>query len=130
MNIYENIIILNASLTDEEIEAAAAKVKALITNSGGEILKADNWGRKKLAYEIKKHKKGFYLLLIFKAAPSLIKKLEDYYKVFDPVIKFMVIRLDKKAFEVVMPKQEEPVPAHAAGTEQKAEQKAELQNEG
>lgn len=125
MNIYENIIILNASLTDEEIEAAAAKIKALITNSGGEILKSDSWGRKKLAYEIKKHKKGFYLLLIFKTAPSVIKKLEDYYKVFDPVIKFMVIKLDKKAFEVVMPKPEEPAPVHAAGTEQKAEQKNE-----
>lgn len=121
MNIYENIIILNASLTDEEIEAAAAKVKALITNSGGEILKADNWGRKKLAYEIKKHKKGFYLLLIYKAEPSVIKKLEDYYKVFDPVIKFMVIKLDKKALEVVMPKQEEPSLTPAAVTEQKNE---------
>lgn len=121
MNIYENIIILNASLTDEEIEAAAAKIKALITNSGGEILKADSWGRKKLAYEIKKHKKGFYLLLIYKVAPSVIKKLEDYYKVFDPVIKFMVIKLDKKAFEVVMPKPEEQAPVPAAGAEQKAE---------
>lgn len=126
MNIYENIIILNASLTDEEIEAAATKIKALITNSGGEILKTDNWGRKKLAYEIKKHKKGFYLLLIFKAAPAVIKKLEDYYKVLDPVIKFMVIKLDKKAVEVVMPKPEEPVPVQTAVTEQKAE----LQNEG
>lgn len=121
MNIYENIIILNASLTDEEIEAAAAKIKALITNSGGEILKADNWGRKKLAYEIKKHKKGFYLLLIYKVAPSVIKKLEDYYKVFDPVIKFMVIKLDKKAFEVVMPKPEEQAPVPAAEAEQKTE---------
>lgn len=125
MNIYENIIILNASLTDEEIEAAAVKIKALITNSGGEILKTDSWGRKKLAYEIKKHKKGFYLLLIFKTAPSVIKKLEDYYKVFDPVIKFMVIKLDKKAFEFVMPKPEEAVPVPAAGAEQKAEQEPE-----
>lgn len=130
MNIYENIIILNASLTDEEIEAAAVKIKALIINSGGEILKTDSWGRKKLAYEIKKHKKGFYLLLIFKTAPSIIKKLEDYYKVFDPVIKFMVIKLDKKAFEFVMPKPEEAVPVHAVGAEQKTEQKAEQEPEG
>lgn len=121
MNIYENIIILNASLTDEEIEAAAVKIKALITNSDGEILKVDSWGRKKLAYEIKKHKKGFYLLLIFKSAPSVIKKLEDYYKVFDPVIKFMVIKLDKKAVEIVMPKQEESVAAHTIEAEQKIE---------
>lgn len=96
MNIYENIIILNASPGDEEIEASIKKVKDLITNSGGEILKADIWGRRKLANEIKKQKKGFYVLLVFRAASPLIKRLEDYYKVFDPVIKYMVIKLDKK----------------------------------
>ncbi|OGW73910.1 MAG: 30S ribosomal protein S6, partial [Nitrospirae bacterium RIFOXYC2_FULL_44_7] len=67
MNIYENIVILNASLSDEEIETASGKIKDLITNSGGEILKTDVWGRRKLAYEIKKQKKGFYLLLVFKS---------------------------------------------------------------
>lgn len=96
MNIYENIVILNASLTDEEIESSIAKIKNLITNSGGEVLKIDTWGRKKLAYEIKKQKKGFYVLLIYKTPPSTIKKLEEFYKVFDPVIKYMVIKLNMK----------------------------------
>jgi len=101
MNIYENIVILNASLSDEELEAASVKIKDLITNAGGEILKADIWGRRKLAYEIRKHKKGFYLFLLFRSAASFIKKLEDYYKVYDPVIKYMVIRLDKKMLKGV-----------------------------
>ncbi|MCL5024474.1 MAG: 30S ribosomal protein S6 [Nitrospirae bacterium] len=96
MNIYENILILNASPADEEIEASLGKIKDLITNSGGEILKADVWGRRKLANEIKKQKKGFYVLLAFRSESSLIRKLEDYYKVFDPVIKYMVIKLEKK----------------------------------
>ena len=96
MNIYESIVILNSSLSDEEIESATGKIKDLITSSGGEMLKLDNWGRRKLAYEIKKHKKGFYMLLVFRAPSPVIRKLEDYYKVYDPVIKYMVIRLDKK----------------------------------
>ena len=96
MNIYENIVILNASLSDEDLETATGKIKDLITKSGGEMLKIDVWGRKKLADEIKKHKKGFYILFVFRADPSLIKKIEDYYKVFDPVIKHMMIRLEKK----------------------------------
>lgn len=121
MNVYENIIILNASLTDEEVEAATGKIKDLITNSGGEILKTDIWGRKKLAYEIKKHKKGFYILLLFRSAPSLIKKLEDYYKVFDPVIKYMVIKLDKKSGGVVEAKSEDSPVTPAVNTEQKSE---------
>lgn len=96
MNIYENIVIINASLSDEEIEAANEKIKDLISKSGGEILKVETWGRRKLAYEIKKQKKGFYTLLTFKAPSSLIKKLEDYYRVSDFVVKYMVIKMGKK----------------------------------
>jgi small subunit ribosomal protein S6 len=108
VNIYENIVILNASLSDEEIETAAGKIGDLITNSGGTILKTDVWGRRKLAYEIKKQKKGFYILFLFQAPSPVIRKLEDYYKVYDPVVKFMVIRLDKKMMKgIVLAKPEE-----------------------
>ncbi|NCO83781.1 MAG: 30S ribosomal protein S6 [Nitrospirae bacterium CG_4_10_14_3_um_filter_44_29] len=110
MNIYENIVILNASLADEEIETASAKIKDLITNSGGEILNADVWGRKKLAYEIKKQKKGFYLFLVFKSPSAAVKKLENYYKTFEPVIKYMVIKLEKKQAEAAL-KSSLPAPA-------------------
>lgn len=96
MNLYENIVILNSSLSDEDLETATGKIKDVITKSGGETLKVDVWGRKKLAYEIKKHKKGFYVLFVFKSAAGLIRKLEEYYKVFDPVVKYMVIKLGKK----------------------------------
>jgi len=102
MNIYENVVILNASLPDEEINAAIAKIKDLVTNSGGETLKADLWGRKKLAYEIKKQQKGFYVFFVLKTPAATVRKLEDLYKVFDSVIKYMVIKLGPKqikAFE-------------------------------
>jgi small subunit ribosomal protein S6 len=96
MNIYENVVILNASPTDEEINGSVSRIKDIIINAGGEILLAEMWGRRKLSYEIKKQNKGFYALLIFKAPPSSVKKLEEFYKVFDSVIKYMVIRLDPK----------------------------------
>jgi small subunit ribosomal protein S6 len=96
MNIYENIVILNAALPDEEINTSISRIKDIIVNSGGEVLKTDIWGRKKLAYEIKKQGKGFYVLLIYKTASSTIRKLEEFYKVFDPVIKYMVIKLGTK----------------------------------
>ena len=122
MNIYENIVILNASPADEEIEASLKKIKDLITNAGGELLKVDAWGRRKLANEIKKQKKGFYVLLVFRSASSLIKKLEDYYKVFDPVIKYMVIKLGKKesahflATLIQIPKGDETAAKPSPGT--------------
>jgi small subunit ribosomal protein S6 len=125
MNIYENIVILNASLGDEEIETASGKIKDLITNSGGEILNTEVWGRRKLAYEIKKQKKGFYLLLVFKSPSTAIKKLENYYKVFDPVVKYMVIKLEKRQAEAVL--KSSPVEATASrdARDEKAEQKSE-----
>ncbi len=123
MNIYENIIILNASLSDEDIEAASGKIKDLITSSGGEILKVDAWGRKKLAFEIKKQKKGFYLLLLFKAPSPTIKKLEDYYKVLDSVIKFMVLKLERKQAEAAV--QSVSAKENAPSSGEKPEQKSE-----
>jgi len=99
MNVYENIIILNASLPDEEIESAITKIKEFVGGQGGQIVKTSIWGKRKLAYEIKKQKRGLYLLLVYKTTPSTIKKLEDFYKVFEPVIKHSVIRLGKKQVE-------------------------------
>ena len=96
MNIYENVVIFNASLADEEINSSVSKIKDIIINAGGEVLVAEMWGRRKLSYDIKKQNKGFYALLIFKTPPETVKKLEEFYKVFDPVIKYMVIKLDPK----------------------------------
>ena len=96
MNIYENVVILNASPTDEEINGSVSKIKDVIISAGGEILLAEMWGRRKLSYEIKKQNKGFYALLIFRAPSQTVKKLEEFYKVFDAVIKYMVIKLDPK----------------------------------
>lgn len=96
MNVYENIVILNAALNDEEVEAAIIKIKDIITNHGGEILKVNIWGKRKLAYEIKKQKKGVYIFLCYKTLPATIKKLMEFYKVFDAVIKYMIIKLGSK----------------------------------
>lgn len=117
MNIYENIIIMNAAISDEEAEAAVTKIKDLVTGQGGEVLKVDVWGRRKLAYEIKKQKKGLYVLLIYKTPSATVKKLEDFYKVFDPVLKYMVVKLEKKQVQDL----EKSEPVAEAPAEQKVE---------
>lgn len=101
MNVYENMIILNAAISDEEADAAVTRIKDLITGQGGEVLKVDVWGRRKLAYEIKKQKKGLYVLLFFKAPASTIKKLEEFFKVFDTVLKYIVFRLGCKQIQTL-----------------------------
>jgi small subunit ribosomal protein S6 len=96
MNLYEKVIILDPNLDEKAIEEIVGKVKGLITEQGGEILKSENWGQKKLAYELNKRDKGYYILLYFKAPPSAISKLEKFCRVTDPIIKFMIIKLRKK----------------------------------
>lgn len=117
MNIYENIIILNSNISDEEAEAAVARIKDLVASQGGEVLKVDVWGRRKLAYEIKRQKKGLYVLFYYKAPSSAIKKLEEFYKVFETVLKYMVLKLGAKQVQNL--EKVEPV------SEPPAEQKAE-----
>lgn len=109
MNYYESITILDPALSDEDLASATEKITSLITKNGGEILKNENWGKKNLAYEINKKKKGFYLFLVLRAPSTLVKQLEDYYKVFDPVFKYIMVKLGKKQTAALMKSIQAPV---------------------
>jgi len=102
VNVYECIVILNAELADESVEASLSKIRDLIAANGGEVLKTDPWGRRRMAYEISKHQRGNYILLLFRAPSATVKKLEDLFKVTDTVVKFMVIKLEKKMREAAL----------------------------
>ena len=102
MNFYENILIFDPNLDDKTIEDSLERVKNLVIKNGGEILKSENWGHKKLAYELKKQHKGVYMLLLFKTPSSTIAELEKFYKLFDPLLEFMVIKLKKKEIEAAL----------------------------
>lgn len=105
MNYYEKVMILDANLDDSAAEETVTKIRDMITKQGGEIFNTENWGRRKLAYELNKHQKGNYFLLTFKAPPSTILELEKLCKVIDTIIKFMVVRhLKKKQIESILPK--------------------------
>ncbi len=102
MNFYENLIILDPKLDDKSTETAIEKIKDLVLKQGGEILKTENWGRKKLAFELKKRTEGIYVLLLFKAPPLIVAELERFYKLFDPLVKFLVIKLNKKQIKTTL----------------------------
>jgi small subunit ribosomal protein S6 len=96
MNYYEKVMILDPNIDDNAVNETIERVKNVIVSKGGEIFKTDNWGRRKLAYELNKHQKGNYVLLFFKSPPDTILELEKLSKVIDPIIKFMVVRIIKK----------------------------------
>lgn len=96
MNYYEKVVILEPTLGDEEINEVSEKIKNLISKAGGEVLKEDRWGRRALAYELNRKTQGYYMLYTFKAPPAAIKKMEEFLKVFDPVFRYMVVKLGSR----------------------------------
>jgi len=96
MNYYEKVMILDSNIDDNAVNETVERFKNVIVSKGGEILKTENWGRRKLAYELNKHQKGNYVLLFFKSPPDTILELEKLSKVVDSIIKFMVVRIIKK----------------------------------
>lgn len=94
MNKYETVFIINPNIEDSGVKALIEKFSNLI-NSDGKVDSVEELGKKKLAYEIKKHKEGNYIAINFEANPELIKELERIYRITDEIIKFIVVRKDE-----------------------------------
>lgn len=93
MNNYESVIILSANAPEEATVAFGEKMKELISGNG-ELTNVEEWGRKTLAYEIKKQKEGFYILFTFVAKPEFIAEFERILRLDEIVLKHMVIKKD------------------------------------
>jgi small subunit ribosomal protein S6 len=96
MNFYESIFIVKPSLLEEEIAKITEKAKGIIEQSEGKVLIIENWGKKKLAYEVKKEKKGSYVFLFFQSDGKVISELERAYRLDDAIMKFLTVKLTKK----------------------------------
>jgi small subunit ribosomal protein S6 len=90
MRSYETIFVLKANLEEEKRNEAIEKFKAII-NADGEVESVEEWGVKKLAYEIEKMREGYYVLFNFKANVNLPKELERNFRISDDVIRFIVV---------------------------------------
>ncbi len=97
LNNYETVFILTPVLSDEQIKEAVKKYSDLITKAGGNIVSHENWGLKKLAYNITKKSSGFYQLIEFEAEGSFIKDYEVAFKRDERVLRFLTVKLDKHA---------------------------------
>ncbi|MEG0641975.1 MAG: 30S ribosomal protein S6, partial [Clostridium sp.] len=91
---YELVLIVAPNLTDEEVKATEEKAKGVIENNGGTIDNIDNWGKRRLAYEINDLNEAFYFLINFTAAPELPKELDRILRITDSVIRHMIVRID------------------------------------
>jgi small subunit ribosomal protein S6 len=94
---YETVFILTPVLSDIQMKDTVDKFVNLLKEEGADIVNVENWGLKKLAYPIQKKSTGFYVLVEFKALPTLLKKLEIEYRRDEKVLRFLTTVLDKHA---------------------------------
>ena len=97
MRRYETIVILDADLSEEGRSPVLDRLKELIPQYEGFLINVDEWGVKKLAYEIKKKPRGFYVLLDFCGNGALVHEIERSFRIDDRVLKYMTVLLEKDA---------------------------------
>ncbi len=95
MNKYELAVIVNAKIEDDERAATVEKCKALIERFGGTITNVDEWGKKRLAYEIQKMREAFYYFIQFDAESSVPVEIESRVRIMDNVIRYLCVRQDE-----------------------------------
>ena len=91
MRKYETMYIIRPDLAEEKYPQVMEKYAALIQNNGGEIVKTDIWGRRRLAYEIAKLQEGYYVVVKFLADAAFPAELERNFRISDDIIRYLVV---------------------------------------
>ena len=99
---YQSVLILKPDIEESRVDEALGKIGEFIKSNGGACLKTEKWGKKRLAYRVKKNRFGFYLNIYHTLEPSWVIDLEKKYKLFDLIIKFMVVHLEDDELERAM----------------------------
>ena len=93
---YELVYIMSPDATEQEVTDLHAQVESIIGRYQGELVKTENWGRRKLAFRIGKHREGTYVLEVFKGTGELTNELDRRLKVIDSVIRHLCVRVDEE----------------------------------
>ncbi len=112
MRPYEVIFILDPALADDGTDAAIAAAKAVVTRENGEVVEVQKWGKKRLAYEIKKRREGHYVYFRLSAPPKAVTELERHLKHAEPVLKYLTVLMEtprRVAEKAKAPEAAEPV---------------------
>jgi small subunit ribosomal protein S6 len=100
MRKYETIFIINPDLSEEDSKGVIEKVKDIIQSLKGEVSRVDEWGKRTLAYDVKKMAKGHFVLLHFAGTPQVLTELERNLRLMDAVLKHQTVRLDEKGEQI------------------------------
>ena len=92
MNKYELALVINGRLSDEERDNALQAVKGIVERFNGKIGEVEDWGKKRLAYEIQKMHEGFYYFIHFEAASSAPVEIESRVRILEPVLRYLIVK--------------------------------------
>lgn len=112
---YELVYIVPGETTEEDLAGLQTQVEGIVDRLSGTIEKTENWGRRRLAYDIGPHKEGVYTLVQFAGSAELVKELDRRLKVVDQVIRHLIVRLDEDQAAA-----QQEAAAGEAGTQQPA----------
>ena len=95
MNKYELALVVNAKIEDDARTATVEKAKEYIARFGGTVTEVEDWGKKRLAYEVQKMREGFYYFIQFDANADVPAQLEQRVRIMDNVLRFLCVRKDE-----------------------------------
>jgi small subunit ribosomal protein S6 len=117
MRHYETLFIISPDLAEEETQTIAEKYSALLTDHGSVMAKVEHWGRKRLAYTVKKFHKGYYVLFEYGAEPGAVMELERLFKIDEDVIRFLTVKKEDTFDPESVVKEQEEAKEEAQETE-------------
>lgn len=100
MRTYEALYIVKPDKSDDEIQTISKDVESLVTANGGTIVRSEIWGKRKLAYEVKKQTEGVYVLLRFESKAEFVGRLENHFRLSEDVIRDLVVYFDPQTLRL------------------------------
>lgn len=100
MRTYEALFIVRPDVSDEEVQAVASEVENHVTSDGGAIVRSEIWGKRRLAYEVKSFNEGNYVLIRFQSESETPKKLEQYFRLSESIIRNLVVYFDEHTLKL------------------------------
>ena len=95
MNKYELAVVVSAKIEDEQRAEVIEKCKALVERFGGQVTEVEEWGKKRLAYEVQKMREAFYYFIQFDAESTAPIEIENRVRIMDNVVRFLVVKQDE-----------------------------------